>query len=174
MPAVNSNNSNRSTTRGRTPPALSRSASASSADVGAGSSDDVGAGSSDDAGARSSADAVLGTVNASISGYSADDRSRTASSATSESSADAGSRTASDSPSHSTISSSNTTIYPSTNPANTLSSTTVATSVGVVSAAMINHTDLIARANMFLRNCNIQDKIILAPKILRQQVEINF
>jgi hypothetical protein len=84
------------------------------------------------------------------------------------SSADVGSRTASNFPSLST------TINPSTNPANTLSSTTVATSAGVVSASMINHTDLIDRANMFLRNCNIQDKIILASKILRQQVEINF
>jgi hypothetical protein len=36
----------------------------------------------------------------------------------------------------------------------------------MLSAAMINHTDLIAKANMFLRNCNIQDKIILASKIL--------
>jgi hypothetical protein len=101
-----------------------------------------------------------------------DQGSRTASSAPSRSSADARSRTASDSPSHSTTTSSNTTIYPSTNPANTLSSTTVATSVGVVSAAMINHTDLIARANIFLRNSNIQDKVILASKILRQKLRL--
>jgi uncharacterized 2Fe-2S/4Fe-4S cluster protein (DUF4445 family) len=39
---------------------------------------------------------------------------------------------------------------------------------------MINHTDLIAEANRFLKNRNIQDKIILAPKVLRQQVEIEF
>jgi hypothetical protein len=31
-----------------------------------------------------------------------------------------------------------------------------------------------AQANRFLKNRNIQDKIILASKILRQQVEINF
>jgi hypothetical protein len=36
----------------------------------------------------------------------------------------------------------------------------------MLSAAMINHTDLIAKANTFLSNCNIQDKIILAFKIL--------
>jgi hypothetical protein len=65
MPAINSNNSNRSMTRGRTPPALSGSASASSADVGAGSTDDAGAGSSADAGS--------GTANVSISGSSAAD-----------------------------------------------------------------------------------------------------
>jgi hypothetical protein len=100
------------------------------------------------------------------SGSSADAEPRTASG----SSADAEPRMASeDSPSLST------TINPSINPANTLSSTTVATSVGVVrSAAIINHTDLIAEANMFLKKRNIQDKIILASKILRQQVEINF
>jgi hypothetical protein len=119
------------------------------------------------------ADVRSGTANAAISGSSADGGSRTASSATSGSTTDTGSRTASDSPSNPAISPSNTTIYPSTNPANTLSSTTVATSVDVGSAAMIND-DLIARANMFLRNSNSQDKIILASKILRQQVEINF
>jgi hypothetical protein len=46
--------------------------------------------------------------------------------------------------------------------------------VGVVNAAMINRTDLIAQANRFLKNRNIQDKIIVASKILRQQPKINF
>jgi hypothetical protein len=131
-----------------------------------------------------SADARSGTANASISGSPASDGSRTASGSSADaelrtasgssadaeprtasgSSADAETRTASeDSPSLST------TINPSINPA------TVATSVRVVrSAAMINHTDLIAEANRFLKNLNIQDKIILTLKILHQQVEINF
>jgi hypothetical protein len=156
--------SNRNMTRGRTQPPPSGGASASSADFGEGLSSDTGDGATDDAEPESSADAGSGT--ASISGSPAGVETRTASG----SSADAEPRTASeDSPSISS------TINPSLNPLNPLSSTTVATSVGVVrSAAMIYYTDLMSQANSFLKKRNIQDKIILALTILRQQPQINF
>jgi hypothetical protein len=117
--------SNINLTRGRTQPPLSGGASASSAEFGEGPSTDIGDGATDDAEPGSSADA--GEANASKSGSPAGDETRTASG----SSADAEPRTASeDSPSLSS------TINP-------LSTTTVATSVGVVrSPAMINDTDL--------------------------------
>jgi UDP-N-acetylglucosamine pyrophosphorylase len=64
---------------------------------------------------------------------------------------------------------------PSTNPINSLSSTTVATSVGVVrSPATISYTDLTAQGNVFLQKRNIRSKIISASAILCQQPEINF
>jgi hypothetical protein len=160
--------SNSRMTRGKTSPAPALIAGGtvpvSSADLGEGPTPDIGDGSTDDAGPGSSADA--GEANASISGSPASDEPRTASGSL----ADVEPRTASeDSPSLSS------TINPSLNPLNPLSSTTVATSVGVVrSAAMINHTDLMAQANSFLKERNIQDKIILASTILRQQPEINF
>jgi hypothetical protein len=156
--------SNRNMTSGRTQPPPSGGASARSADFGEGLSSDIGDGATNDAEPESSA--AAGEVNASISGSPAGDETRTASG----SSADTSPRTASgDSPSISS------TINPSLNPLNPLSSTTVATSVGVVrSPATINYTDLMAQANVFLKKCNIRDKIILASTILRQQPEINF
>jgi hypothetical protein len=133
--------SNRNITRGRTQPPPSGFGEGLSSDIRDGAIDDT--------------EPDAGEANASISGSLAGDETRMASG----SSADAEPRTAS--PSFSS------TINPSLNPLNPLSSITVATSVGVVRfAAMINHTDLTAEANRFLKNCNIQGKIILASKIL--------
>jgi hypothetical protein len=156
--------SNRNMTRGRTQPPPSGGASASSANFGEGLSSDFGDGATDDAEPGSSA--AAGEVNASISGSPAGDETRTASG----SSADAEPRMASeDAPSIPSI------INLSLIPLNPLSSTTVATSVGVVrSPATISYTDLMAQANVFLKKRNIRDKIILASTILRQQPEIVF
>jgi hypothetical protein len=64
---------------------------------------------------------------------------------------------------------------PSTNPVNCLSSTTVATSVGVVrQPGIINHINLMTQGNAFLQKRNIQSKINSASAILYQQPEINF
>jgi hypothetical protein len=150
-------------TRGRTQPPPSGGASASSANFGEGLSSDLGDKATDDA---EEEEAAAGEVNESMSGSLAGDETRTASG----SSADADRRTASeDSPAIPSI------INPLLIPLNPLSSTTVATSVGVVrSPATINSIDLMAQANVFTKKRNIRDKIILASKIFCQQPEINF
>jgi hypothetical protein len=161
--------SGNSRNRTRTQPPPSGGASASSANIGEGLSSDLGDRATDDAGASDDAEeeatADPEEVTESISGSIAVDQTRTASG----SSADADRRMASeDSPSIPSI------INPSLIPLNPLSSTTVATPVGVVRSPTTINSDPIAQANVFLKKHNIRDKIILAWTILRQQPEINF
>jgi hypothetical protein len=139
--------------RGKTQPPPSEGASASSVNIGEGLSSDLGdratddAGAIDDAGATDDAEeeaiADPEEVRESISGSLAVDQTRTAS----DPSADADRRMAiEESPSIPPLTN------PSITPANPLSFTTVATSVGVVrSPATISYTDLMAQGTIFLK-----------------------
>jgi hypothetical protein len=136
--------SGNSRNRTRTQPPKSGGASASSVNIREELSSDLGDRATDDAGvtddAEEEATADPEEVTESISGFLAVDQTRTASG----SSADADRRMASEnSPSIPSFTN------PSLIPLNPLSSTTVATSVGVVRSPATINSDLMAQANRF-------------------------